>query len=157
MMAHTGITLNTSENVFQSLMLYFLLPEWGYHYIHHRIRRCDWCWSIRGCRGAWRNSMGFWSCMPALGRWFRWIAFLDRHNPPGRDSWSLLEILRIRIAWSDRGIARGCLLPYWRITADLDGRLQLEQHRLLEEDLSRLYADASDLRLQQLHVLPPVL
>ena len=151
------MTLNTSEKVFHNLMLYFLLPWLSLMYIHRRSHISCWCLSIRGCLAAWRSFLGFWSCRRAWGRWFRWIVCRGRHSHPGRDSWSLREILRIRRVWWDRGTDHGCRLSRWGLTADLDGRLELQHHWLLQEDLSGFEAQATDLWLEQLHVLSAVL
>ena len=39
------------------------------------------------------------------------------------------------------------------LTADLDGRLQLKQHRLVHEDLARAGAEAADVSLRQVDLL----
>lgn len=94
--AQTGMTLNTSEKVFHSLILYFLLPWLICKYISRKSRISCWCWSIRGCLWAWRSSQGSWSCKQAWGRWSRLTVFLGQHNLPKTNSWSLQEIQRIR-------------------------------------------------------------
>lgn len=51
-----------------------------------------------------------------------------------------------------RGGAAGHF-PREGLTAYLEGRLQLEQDRLREEDLARLQTQPADLELRQLHIL----
>ena len=77
--AAMGRQLKQSVNVFHSLILYLLLPEYHWlirdqwyscwSYIHHKIRRFCWWKHTRGFLATGRSSQDTWSCKPAADRW----------------------------------------------------------------------------------------
>lgn len=104
-------------------------------------------------------------CTPGASRWSRAIVSLGRRSRPKKGNSLREESRRIRKVARDRSIARECRL--WRAlcqsgsseeikarrTADLYGRFEFEEDRLVDEDLPRFRAQEFDLIFLQLDLL----
>lgn len=97
--AQTGMTLKTSEKIFHSFKLYFLLPNLADGYIRRRTHKFYWCSNTHGFPGAGKSSLGAWFYKPWASKCIRWTAFPDRRNPLRKGNWYRREIRHTRTVW----------------------------------------------------------
>ena len=152
--AATGRQLKQSMNIFQSLMLYLLLPVFKFkNYIRRKSHRFGWLRSIRGCLGEGKNSWGTWFCKPWVDRLFRVRIFLDRRSLPKRGSSTLAGIFRGQRASANRDTVRGYRLNYLNRTANFKRRLQFQEDGLLHEDFFASHTQSLDLIFEEIDLL----
>ena len=66
-------------------------------YIHHKSHKCGWCWHTHDSPEGGRSFLGTLFCRPVTSRSSPVTACPCPHSPPGRDNWTLGEILHTQI------------------------------------------------------------
>lgn len=74
--------------------------------IHRKSHKYDWSKRIRDFLEGWKSSLGTWSCMPKVGKWFQEIVYLYQRSHQETGSWLLGGNRRTRTIGGDRNIDR---------------------------------------------------
>lgn len=109
--AATGRQLKQSMKVFQSLMLYRLLPSLSIKsYTNRKSHKFYWWMNISGCPWEEKSFVGILSYKREGDKWFRVNIFLYLRNHPKINSCFQVETCRGRTISISRGTGRECRL-----------------------------------------------